>query len=144
MGLLRFVANVIWLVIAGLPLFLAYALAGVICCLLVVTIPFGIASFRLAGYTLWPFGKTIVERPDAGTTSVVLNVLWFLIAGWWLALGHLATAIALFVTIIGIPFAIASVQMAYLAIFPLGKDIVPVDEVRGTYGRTYGVPAYGR
>jgi uncharacterized membrane protein YccF (DUF307 family) len=134
MALLRFLGNVIWLLLAGLPLALGYALAGVIACLLIVTIPFGIASFRLALYTLWPFGQAIVDRPDAGAASVVGNVLWFLVAGWWLALSHVLLGIAFLVTIIGIPFGIASLKMAYLAVFPLGKEIVPAEAARYAYG----------
>jgi uncharacterized membrane protein YccF (DUF307 family) len=125
---LRLIANVIWLVLVGLPLALGYALAGVIACLLIVTIPFGIASFRLAVYALWPFGRTVVDQPGAGAASLVGNILWFLFAGWWLALAHIAFAVSLFVTIIGIPFGIAALKMAYLAVFPLGKDIVSVDD----------------
>ena len=127
MALLRFIGNVIWLLIAGLPLAIGYAIAGVIACLLIVTIPFGIASFRLAFYALWPFGQAIVERPEAGAPSVIGNVLWFLIAGWWLALAHLIVGVAFLITIVGIPFGIASFKMAYLALFPLGKEIVPAE-----------------
>jgi uncharacterized membrane protein YccF (DUF307 family) len=133
MALLRFLGNVIWLLIAGLPLALGYALAGVVACLLIVTIPFGIASFRLALYALWPFGRTIVDKPGAGAPSVLGNVLWFLIAGWWLALSHLLLGIAFIVTILGIPFGVASLKMAYLAVFPLGKEIVPAAALEHMY-----------
>jgi len=133
MALLRFIGNVIWLLIAGLPLAIGYAIAGAIACLLIVTIPFGIASFRLAFYALWPFGQAIVERPEAGAPSVIGNVLWFLIAGWWLALSHVVLGVAFIVTIIGIPFGIASLKMAYLAVFPLGKEIVPASRLEQAY-----------
>jgi uncharacterized membrane protein YccF (DUF307 family) len=139
MALLRFLGNVIWLVLVGLPLALAYALAGVIACLLIVTIPFGIASFRLALYTLWPFGQTIVDKPGAGAATLIGNVLWFLFAGWWLALSHIVLGVGLILTVLGIPFGIASLKMAYLAVFPLGKEIVPADEVRPAY--TWSRPA---
>ena len=133
MALLRFIGNVIWLLIAGLPLAIGYAIAGVIACLLIVTIPFGIASFRLALYALWPFGQAIIERPEAGAPSMIGNVLWFLVAGWWLALSHVVLGVAFIVTIIGIPFGIASLKMAYLAIFPLGKEIVPTSRLEQAY-----------
>ena len=93
---MRFLLNVFWLVFGGLLLALGYALAGVICCILIVTIPFGIASFRMANYALWPFGRELVQRPTAGVASMVGNVIWLIVAGWWLALGHLTTAIAQF------------------------------------------------
>src|SRR5581483_9301848 len=95
--------NVIWLVVCGFWMAVGYAVAGVICCVLIITIPFGLASFRMANYALWPFGRTLVDRPGAGAASVIGNVIWFLVAGWWLAIGHLVTAVALAVTIIGLP-----------------------------------------
>jgi len=98
--------------------------AGVICCLLLVTIPFGIASFRIAGYALWPFGSTVVRKPTAGLGSAIGNVLWFLVAGLWLAIGHVVTAFAMAITIIGIPLAIANLKMIPLSLAPLGKDIM--------------------
>src|SRR3954451_15248822 len=96
---MRTILNLIWLVLAGFWLAVGYVVAGLICCVLIVTIPFGIASFRMANYALWPFGRTLVPRRDAGVASVLGNVLWFVVAGWWLALGHVVTAIAQAVTI---------------------------------------------
>jgi uncharacterized membrane protein YccF (DUF307 family) len=125
-AVLRLIANLVWFFLIGLWLALGYVLAGVIACLLIVTIPFGIASFRLALYALWPFGREIADRPGAGAASLIGNIVWFVFAGWWLALSHIAFAIGLFVTIIGIPFGLAALKMAYLAVFPLGKEIVPV------------------
>lgn len=129
MSALRLIANIIWLMIAGIPLALAYALAGVLACIFIVTIPFGIASFRLAVYALWPFGQTIVDRPDAGVASAIGNIIWFIIAGWWLALTHIIIGVGFIVTIIGIPFGIASFKMATAALLPLGKEIVSTDEL---------------
>jgi uncharacterized membrane protein YccF (DUF307 family) len=120
---MRFLLNVVWLVFGGLFLALGYALAGVICCLLVVTIPFGIASFRMANYALWPFGREVVAKPNAGVASLVGNVIWLIVAGWWLALGHLMTALAQLVTIIGIPLAIANLKLVPVSLFPLGHEI---------------------
>lgn len=127
--------NLIWLVFGGLWLALGYVVAGVICCVLIVTIPFGIASFRMASYALWPFGRTIVDHPRAGAWSAIGNVVWVLVAGWWLALSHLATALVQFITIIGIPLAIANLKMIPVSLVPLGKQIVPTDLPFAAYGR---------
>lgn len=123
---MRVLLNIIWLVFGGLWLALGYFLAGLICCVLIITIPFGIASFRIGMYALWPFGKTTVDRPTAGTASLIGNVIWIVVAGIWLALGHIATALAMAVTIIGIPLAIANLKMIPISLMPLGKEIVPV------------------
>ena len=117
--------NVIWLVLCGFWLFLGYALAGVICCILIVTIPWGIASFRIANYVLWPFGRQVVQKPTAGAFSFLGNVIWFIFAGLWLAIGHIVSGIALAITIIGIPLAIADFKMIPISLAPLGKEIVP-------------------
>lgn len=127
--------NIIWLLFGGIWLALGYVLAGIICCLLIVTIPFGIASFRMASYALWPFGRTIVDHPRAGAMSAVGNVIWVLVAGWWLAIGHLTTAAAQAVTIVGIPLAIANLKMIPVSLLPLGKEIVPTDRPFAAYGR---------
>ena len=124
---LRLVLNVIWFVIAGWWLALLYLLAGLIACVLIVTIPFGIACFRLAGYVIWPFGRTVVWRRDAGVASGIGNVLWVVLFGWELALMHAVTGLLLCITIIGIPLGIASWKMVPLALLPLGREIVPVD-----------------
>ena len=128
MDVLRFLLNIVWLVLCGFWMALGYAVAGLICCVLIITIPFGIASFRIAGYVLWPFGRTTRERPDAGGASCVGNVIWLVFAGWWLALGHLATSIALAVTIVGIPFAWANLKLIPVSLMPLGREIVPSDQ----------------
>ncbi len=122
---MRLIGNILWLVIAGFWLAIGYVIAGIINCILIVTIPFGIASFRLASYALWPFGRTVVAKPTAGLASGIGNVIWFIISGVWLAIGHVIAGLLLCITIIGIPFGIASFKMAGLALFPLGKDIVP-------------------
>ncbi|WP_274915040.1 YccF domain-containing protein [Streptomyces sp. WZ-12] len=125
---MKFILNVLWLILSGLWMAIGYVVAGIICCILIITIPFGIASFRIAGYALWPFGRTTVERRDAGAGSVIGNVIWVIFAGWWLALGHIITGIALCVTIIGIPFGIANFKMVPLSLLPLGREIVPTDQ----------------
>jgi uncharacterized membrane protein YccF (DUF307 family) len=123
----RLVLNIVWLVLHGWLLALAYLLAGAVACLLIVTIPFGIASFRLATFAAWPFGRTTVPAPGAGIASALGNVLWFLFAGWWLALLHVAAGIAYCLTIIGIPFGIALFKLALVGLFPLGKRVVQTD-----------------
>ncbi|GAB3499701.1 YccF domain-containing protein [Nocardiopsis coralliicola] len=130
MALLRFVLNVIWLVVAGLWLAIGYALAGLICCILIVTIPFGVASFRMAGYALWPFGRTIAKRPGAGAPSTLGNIIWLIVAGWWLTIGHITTAVGLAVTIIGIPMAWASLKMIPVALAPFGNEVVDSDRAK--------------
>ena len=108
---------------------LAYAICGVICCLLIITIPFGIASFRIAGFALWPFGRTVVRRPDAGAASAFGNLIWLLVAGIWLALGHVVTGVLLCLTVIGIPLGVANFKLIPVSLLPLGRMIVPVDAV---------------
>jgi uncharacterized membrane protein YccF (DUF307 family) len=127
---MRIALNVIWLVFGGLLLAIGYALAGVVCFILIITIPFGVASFRMAHYALWPFGRTTVPKASVGVVSGIGNVVWFIVAGWWLALGHIITAIAQFITIIGIPLGVANLKLVPVSLFPLGHEIVDVDDVR--------------
>jgi uncharacterized membrane protein YccF (DUF307 family) len=124
---MRMILNVIWLVLCGLWMAIGYVLAGLICFLLIITIPFGIAAWRIAGYVLWPFGRTIEPRADAGAGSLIGNVLWIILFGWWLALGHLVTGVALCITIIGIPLGLANFKIIPISLLPLGVRIVPTD-----------------
>lgn len=127
---MRTLLNIIWLIFGGLWLALGYILAGVLACIFIITIPIGVASFRMAGYALWPFGRAVVPTyQGAGVVSGVANVIWFVIAGLWLAIGHISTAIAQAVTIVGIPLAIANLKMIPVTCFPFGKRIVPSDQV---------------
>ena len=121
---MRTLLNIIWVITGGICLSLGYFFFGLLACVLVVTIPAGVASFRMANYALWPFGRTVVEKPGAGAMSGLSNVMWFFVAGLWLAAGHIATAAAQAVTIIGIPLAIANVKMIPVTCFPFGKEIV--------------------
>jgi uncharacterized membrane protein YccF (DUF307 family) len=121
--------NIIWLLFGGLWLALGYFVAGIICCLLVVTIPWGLASFRIANYALWPFGRTAIRKPTAGAGSAIGNVIWVVVAGIWLAIGHVVTGVAMCLTIIGIPLGIASFKMVPISLLPLGREIVPSDEL---------------
>ena len=124
---MRTLLNLIWLVLCGFWMALGYVIAGVICCILIITIPFGVASFRIANYALWPFGRTAVRDPQAGAASAIGNVIWFIFAGLWLAIGHIVSGSALCVTIIGIPLGIASFKMVPISLLPLGTQIVPSD-----------------
>ena len=127
---MRLVLNIIWLVLSGFWMFLAYLLAGVLLCIPIITIPWAIASFRVGLYALWPFGRTIVDKPGAGVGSFLGNVIWVIFAGIWLAIGHIVTGVAMCLTIIGIPLGIASFKLVPISLMPLGKDIVDVDAAR--------------
>ena len=130
---MRALLNVIWLVFGGVWLFLAYVLAGLLLCIPIITIPWAIASFRIAAFALWPFGRTIVSKQSAGVGSFLGNVIWFVLAGWWLAIAHVVSAVALAITIIGIPLALADLKLVPISLAPLGKDIVPTR--RGEFDR---------
>ncbi|GAB2917159.1 YccF domain-containing protein [Micromonospora polyrhachis] len=129
---MRFILNLLWLIFgSGIALAIGYGIAALICFALVVTIPFGVAALRLAYYSLWPFGRTLVPKPGAGLASGLANVLWVVLAGWWLALMHIVAGIGLCVTIIGIPFGIANFKLVPAAFWPLGREVVEVDDLRG-------------
>jgi uncharacterized membrane protein YccF (DUF307 family) len=98
--------------------------------ILIITIPFAIAAGRMALFCLWPFGRTLVRRADAGVASTIGNVIWFLLAGWWLALGHLITGVIMCLTVIGIPLGLANFKLIPVSLIPLGREIVDVDEAR--------------
>ncbi|AGZ50493.1 YccF domain-containing protein [Mycobacterium kansasii] len=123
---MRLILNVIWLVFGGLWLAIGYLVAALVCFLLIVTIPFGFAALRIASYAFWPFGRTIVDKPSAGTGALLGNVIWVLLFGIWLAIGHLVSAVAMAATIIGIPLALANLKLIPVSLVPLGKEIVPV------------------
>ncbi|HEX9644976.1 MAG TPA: YccF domain-containing protein [Acidimicrobiia bacterium] len=128
---MRTVGNILWLVLAGFWLAIAYLVAGLVNLILIVTIPFAIQSFKLAGYALWPFGRVVVHRPDRDAAlSLLGNVIWFVFGGFWLTLVHLVTGLVLMLTIIGIPMGVANIKMAGLALAPFGKRVVTVKEAR--------------
>jgi uncharacterized membrane protein YccF (DUF307 family) len=121
----RLLLNVIWLVLSGIWMAIAYLIAGALMCITLIGIPFGLQAFKLAGFALWPFGRALVRRPDRRKgVNAIANVLWFVLAGWWLALGHLFTGVLLCVTIIGIPLGLGAFKMAGAALVPFGRDIV--------------------
>jgi uncharacterized membrane protein YccF (DUF307 family) len=127
---MRLILNIIWLLFGGLWLALGYLLAALICFLLIVTIPFGFAALRIASFALWPFGRTIVEKPGPRAGATIGNVVWILLCGIWLAIGHVITAVAMAVTIIGIPLALANLKLIPVSLMPLGKEIVGVEDAR--------------
>ncbi|MGW4594294.1 YccF domain-containing protein [Streptomyces sp. NPDC004457] len=131
MKVFNLLLNILWLVFCGLWMAIGYLIAALICFILIVTIPFGIASLRIAGFVLWPFGRTTVRRPGAGAPSFVGNVLWIVFAGWWLALAHLITSIPLFLSVVGIPFGWANLKLIPLSLMPLGQEVVPTDQAFG-------------
>ena len=139
-SVLNAILNLIWLVLEGIWMALGYVIAGLVCFVLIITIPFGIAAFRIAGYVLWPFGRTVVPRPTAGIGSLIGNILWIILFGWWLALGHLIAGIALCITIIGIPLGLASFKIIPVTLMPLGVRIIPASQ---RYSGTGTASPYG-
>jgi uncharacterized membrane protein YccF (DUF307 family) len=126
----RLLLNVIWLVFGGLWLALGYALVALVMCIVIITIPFGIAAGRMALFCLWPFGRTLVRKPGAGAGSLIGNVIWIVLAGWWLALGHLTTGIAMCITIIGIPLGLANFKLIPVSLTPFGREIVDIEQAQ--------------
>jgi uncharacterized membrane protein YccF (DUF307 family) len=124
MDAVRTLLNIIWLIFAGFWLFIGYMAVGVLLCILILTIPWGIASFRIGLYALWPFGREVISKPTSGVGSFLGNVVWVILAGWWLALAHIISGIALCITIIGIPMGIADFKLVPVSLMPLGKEIV--------------------
>jgi uncharacterized membrane protein YccF (DUF307 family) len=130
---MRVLLNIIWLVLCGFWMAVGYGVAGVVLAITIIGIPFAIAAFRMANFALWPFGRKLVDTPTAGTMSLLGNVVWLLLAGWWLALGHIVTGLALCLTIIGIPLGIASFKLVPVSLMPLGKRIVDTDRAFARY-----------
>jgi uncharacterized membrane protein YccF (DUF307 family) len=127
---MRLILNVIWLVFAGLWTALGYALAALVMFILIITIPFGVAALRIGVFALWPFGKTVIRRADAGAGSTIGNVIWFVLAGWWLIVMHLITGTILCLTIIGIPLGLANFKLIPVTLTPFGRDIVSIEEAQ--------------
>ncbi len=127
---MRLLLNIIWFVLAGLWLAIGYAIAALICFVLIITIPFGVASLRIGVFALWPFGKTVVKRRDAGAASAIGNVIWFLLCGWWLAIGHLISGVLLCLTIIAIPLGLANFKLIPVSLVPFGREIVSIEQAR--------------
>ena len=136
MSVLSLLLNIAWIVCGGLWMALGWMVAAVIMVVTIIGIPWAKAAFNIAVYTLLPFGQKAVSRADysgqedigTGPLGLLGNIIWLVLAGWWLALGHVVTAVLLAVTIIGIPFAWAHLKLAGIALWPIGKIIVPADE----------------
>jgi uncharacterized membrane protein YccF (DUF307 family) len=138
----RTVGNIIWFIFGGLWLAIGYAVAGIICCILIITIPFGIQAFKLAGFAVWPFGRVVVQRERVMSGWAILgNVIWIIVAGIWMAIAHIVTGIIQCLTIIGIPLGLANFKLVPLAIAPFGREVVPIDDPAAAGG--VGVRSYG-
>ena len=129
---MRLIGNVLWFVLAGLWLAIGYLLAALVMFILIITIPFALQALKLSMFALWPFGRTVVKRPDAGAPSLIGNILWLILAGWWLAIGHLVTGILLCVTIIGIPLGLGNFKLIPISLWPFGREIVPIEQADAT------------
>ena len=139
---MRLILNLIWLILCGWWMAIAYVLAGIICAILIITIPFAIASFRIASYVIWPFGRSVQVRRDFGCASVIGNVIWIVLVGWELALGHLTAGILLCITIIGIPLGLANFKLIPISLVPLGVRIVRSDELYPGYNARHAGSTY--
>ncbi len=125
-GQMKTIGNILWFVFAGLWLALGFLVSGLLLCITIIGIPFGIQAFKLAGFALWPFGKEVVPGPGSGGfLEVLFNIIWLVLFGWGLFVGAAVTALVLCVTIIGIPFAWQSLKIAVLALWPFGRTVVP-------------------
>ncbi len=128
---MRTLGNILWLVLGGFWLAVAYVMAGLVNVVLIITIPFGVQSFKLAGYALWPFGRVVVDRPDRSVgLSTLGNVIWLIFGGLWLALAHVFVGLVMMITVVGFPLGVASFKMAGLAIAPFGRQIVSLEQAR--------------
>ena len=124
---MRTIGNLLWLILGGIWLALGYLLGGLVMCVTIIGIPFGIQAFKMAGLVLWPFGRTVVARPDAGgVAEVIFNAIWLVLVGWGIFVAHIVSGLILCLTIIGIPFGIQSFKLSVLALWPFGREIVEV------------------
>jgi uncharacterized membrane protein YccF (DUF307 family) len=122
------VLNILWLIFGGLAMAFGWLVATLLMAVSIVGLPWAPSALRIAGYTLLPFGQTVVDQPDAGDISILGNIIWFILAGWWLALGHLACAALYAITIVGLPFAWAHLKLARISLTPVGKMVVPLPQ----------------
>lgn len=129
---MKTLGNIIWLVVSGFWLALGFAVAGLVACVTIIGIPFGVQAFKLAGFALWPFGRTVVDAGDTtGGLQVVGNIIWLVLFGWGIFVTALGSAVVLCLTIIGIPFAIQAVKIGVLGLWPFGRTVVDIDAIRG-------------
>ena len=139
---MRLILNLIWVVLCGWWMAILYVLFGIIAAIFIITIPFTIASFRIASYVIWPFGRSIEMRRRAGVASLIGNIIWILLFGWELALGHLTAGIILCITIIGIPLGLANFKLIPISLVPLGVRIVRSDELYPGYNPRHAGGTY--
>lgn len=131
---MRIIGNLFWFILGGFLMGLAWWLVGMIAMITIVGIPWAKACFVIGQFSFLPFGKKAIPRDEVltqkdigtGALGVLGNVIWFILAGWWLAIGHLLSALACFITIIGIPFGLQHIKLAGVAVFPIGKTIVDI------------------
>ena len=131
--MIRAALNILWVVLGGFVMALGWWLAALLCAITIVGLPWARSCWVIGNFSLWPFGYEAVNRKQltgrgdlgTGTLGLVGNVLWFVVAGWWLAIGHLSSALACFVSIIGIPFGIQHLKLAFIALAPVGMTVVP-------------------
>jgi uncharacterized membrane protein YccF (DUF307 family) len=139
---MRLILNVIWVILCGWWMAILYVLFGIVAAIFIITIPFTIACFRIASYVIWPFGRSIEMRRTAGVASVIGNIIWILLFGWELALGHLTAGIILCITIIGIPLGLANFKLIPISLVPLGVRIVRSDELYPGYNPRHAGGTY--
>jgi uncharacterized membrane protein YccF (DUF307 family) len=125
----RTIGNILWLLLAGIWLAAAYAVAGALLCITIIGIPFGVQAFKMAGFSLWPFGRTVVEAPGGGCLQTGFNIVWLVLFGWGIFLAWVVAGLLLCITIIGIPFGVQAFKMSVLALWPFGRTIVDADSV---------------
>ena len=125
--------NILWIVCGGIWMAAGWLIAALIMAITIIGLPWAKAALNIAVYTVLPFGYTVIDKPPGpfgGAFALVGNIVWFVLAGWWLALGHLIAAVILAVTIIGLPFAWAHLKLAGISLWPLGREIVPIEEAQ--------------
>jgi uncharacterized membrane protein YccF (DUF307 family) len=118
------IGNVLWFLLAGIWLAIGYAVSGLVLCITIIGIPFGVQAFKLAGFSLWPFGRSVVRRPAGGCLETGFNLVWLVIFGWGMFLAHLVAGALLCITIIGIPFGVQAFKLSVLALWPFGREVV--------------------
>jgi len=121
---MKFIGNILWLILGGIVISLYYALVGLLCCITIIGIPFGLQLFKMAGFALWPFGREVESAPnDNGCLAIIMNVVWILIGGVEIAMLHITIGLICCITVIGIPFGLQHFKMSFLALIPFGKTI---------------------
>ena len=132
---MRILGNILWLIFAGVWLAAGYFVAGLLLCITIIGIPFGIQAFKLAGFALWPFGRSVERTADGGCLEVVFNIVWLVLFGWEIFIAHLIAGVVLCITVIGIPFGIQAFKLSVLALWPFGYS------VRAGHNGSFAVPS---